>query len=121
MACRTIILSGYLKISKDNIWVGTTKGLSKYLGEYKYFQNFNTNDGLPNELIYAILEDNNGNLWLSTNNGLSRYNPINNTFKNFFLQDGLQGNEFNQNAFAKDNQTGRLIFGGLNGFNIFHP
>ena len=33
----------------------------------------------------------------------------------------MQGNEFNQNAFAKDYKTGRLLFGGTNGFNVFHP
>ena len=33
----------------------------------------------------------------------------------------MQGNEFNQNAFAKDVKTGRLLFGGINGVNIFHP
>ena len=42
-------------------------------------------------------------------------------FKNYYVQDGLQGNEFNQNAFAKDYNTGRLLFGGPNGFNVFNP
>lgn len=109
------------KDSKGNIWIGTTKGLSKYLGGYKNFKNYNSDDGLPNDFIYGILEDDRGNLWLSTNDGLSKFNPVDETFKNFFANDGLQGNEFNQNAFAKDKRTGRMVFGGLNGFNIFHP
>ena len=41
--------------------------------------------------------------------------------KIIMLEDGLLGNEFNQNAFAKDYKTGRLLFGGPNGLNIFHP
>ena len=109
------------KDSKGNIWIGTTKGLSKYLGNYKRFKNYNSDDGLPNDFIYGILEDDKGNLWLSTNDGLSKFNPVEETFKNFYANDGLQGNEFNQNAFAKDKRTGLLVFGGLNGFNIFHP
>ncbi|MEJ2494627.1 MAG: SpoIIE family protein phosphatase [Ignavibacteriaceae bacterium] len=109
------------KDSKGNIWIGTTKGLSKYLGNYKRFKNYNSDDGLPNDFIYGILEDEKGNLWLSTNDGLSKFNPVEETFKNFYANDGLQGNEFNQNAFAKDKRTGLLVFGGLNGFNIFHP
>jgi len=40
-------------------------------------------------------------------------------FDNYFVEDGLQNNEFNQNAFAKDFVTGNLLFGGVNGFNIF--
>jgi len=44
------------------------------------------------------------------------YNP-----RNYYSKDGLQGDEFNQNAFAKDSQTGNLLFGGLNGFSVFNP
>ncbi len=105
----------------DNVWVGTTKGLSRYDRKSGKFKNYREKDGLPNEFIFGILQDNSGSLWLSTNNGLSRFNPQTEIFTNYFYQDGLQGNEFNQSAFAKDKKTGRLLFGGNNGFNIFNP
>lgn len=106
---------------EDNIWVGSTKGLSKYDRQKKEFKNYREQDGLPNESVFGILEDDEGNLWISTNKGLSRFNPQKNVFKNYYSQDGLQGNEFNQNAFAKDEITGQLMFGGPNGFNVFNP
>ncbi|MFI5405953.1 MAG: two-component regulator propeller domain-containing protein [Nitrososphaerales archaeon] len=106
---------------KGNMWVGTTKGLCRYLKETNSFKNYNEENGLANNFVYGILEDNHGNLWISTNNGLSKFNPSKETFKNYFAQDGLQGNEFNQNAFAKDYKSGRLLFGGPNGFNVFDP
>ncbi|MDR3665708.1 MAG: triple tyrosine motif-containing protein, partial [Ignavibacteriaceae bacterium] len=106
---------------EDNIWVGSTKGLSKYDRQKKEFKNYREQDGLPNESVFGILEDDEGNLWISTNKGLSRFNPQKNVFKNYYSQDGLQGNEFNQNAFAKDGITGQLMFGGPNGFNVFNP
>jgi ligand-binding sensor domain-containing protein/serine phosphatase RsbU (regulator of sigma subunit) len=109
------------KDSKGTMWIGTTKGLSKYLKETKNFKNYDEKDGLANSFVYGILEDDNGNLWLSTNNGLSKFNPESETFRNYYYEDGLQGNEFNQNAFAKDQRTGNLLFGGPNGFNVFHP
>jgi serine phosphatase RsbU (regulator of sigma subunit)/sugar lactone lactonase YvrE len=109
------------KDSKGNMWFGTTKGFSTYLWESNNFRNYNEKDGLANSYVYGIVEDGSGNLWLSTNNGLSKFNPEKETFKNYYSKDGLQGNEFNQNAFAKDRITGRLLFGGLNGFNVFHP
>ncbi len=109
------------KDSKGDMWVGTSRGLSRYSKENKSFKNYDEEDGLANNFVYGILEDNNGNLWISTNNGLSKFNPSTETFKNYYEQDGLQGNEFNQNAFAKDNKTGRLMFGGPNGFNVFNP
>lgn len=109
------------KDSKGNMWIGSTKGLSKYIKETNEFKNYREIDGLANDFIYGIEEDDSGNLWLSTNNGLSRFDPETESFRNFYVQDGLQGNEFNQNAFAKDRKTGRLLFGGPNGFNVFNP
>jgi serine phosphatase RsbU (regulator of sigma subunit) len=49
------------------------------------------------------------------------FNPDTEMFRNYYSQNGLQSNEFNQNAYAKDNITGRILFGGPNGFNIFDP
>ncbi|MCW8810750.1 MAG: triple tyrosine motif-containing protein, partial [Ignavibacteriaceae bacterium] len=109
------------KDSEGNMWFGTTKGLSRYSKENKIFKNYDEKDGLANNSIYGIEEDDKGNLWLSTNNGLSKFNPKTETFKNYYSSDGLQSNEFNQNAYAKDNKTGRMLFGGINGFNVFHP
>ena len=106
---------------ENNVWAGSTKGLSEYSRFNNKFKNYREQDGLPNESVFGILEDNKGNLWISTNKGLSKFNPQTNTFKNYYSQDGLQGNEFNQNAFAKDNLSGRLMFGGPDGFNVFNP
>ena len=109
------------KDSNDNMWFGTTKGLSRYYRESDTFKNYNEDDGLANSFVYGIVEDDHGDLWLSTNDGLSRFNPETVTFKNYYYKDGLQSNEFNQNAYAKDHKTGNILFGGPNGFNVFHP
>ncbi|NJN79160.1 MAG: GAF domain-containing protein [Anaerolineales bacterium] len=103
------------------LWVGTHGGgLSRYNPETDSFTHFTENEGLPNNVIYGILEDENGNLWLSTNFGLSRFNPGDQTFRNFTASDGLQSNEFNQNAFSKG-IDGAMYFGGINGINVFEP
>ena len=109
------------KDSKGNMWFGTTKGLCSYFFDTKSFKTYSEKNGLSNNFVYGILEDNKGNLWLSTNKGLSKFNPKNETFNNYYAEDGLQNNEFNQNAFAKDYKTGNLLFGGVNGFNVFNP
>jgi ligand-binding sensor domain-containing protein/serine phosphatase RsbU (regulator of sigma subunit) len=109
------------KDSKGNIWHGTTKGLCGYSFNTGNFKTYSEKDGLANNFVYGIIEDDNGNLWLSTNNGVSKFNVEKETFKNYYVEDGLQSNEFNQNAFAKDFKTGYLLFGGVNGFNVFNP
>jgi len=107
--------------SKGTLWVGTHGGgLSRYNPGTGTFTHFTENEGLPNNVIYGILEDDQGNLWLSTNFGLSRFDPKTQTFRNFTASDGLQSNEFNQNAYSAD-PAGVMYFGGINGLNIFMP
>lgn len=107
--------------SRGWIWLGTYgSGLDKYdpaTGEFKHFR---VADGLPNNVVYGILEDKGGNLWLSTNFGLSEFDPILETFKNFDVSDGIQSNEFNVGAHLLDSK-GEMFFGGINGLTSFFP
>ena len=103
------------------LWIGTNGGgLNRFDIETGKVTRISQADGLPNNVVYGILSDNEGNLWMSTNKGVSRFNPGAKTFRNFEEKDGLQGNEFNRYAYCKTND-GMLFFGGLNGFNYFHP
>ncbi len=114
------IFSIYESRSGD-LWIGTHGGgLNKFIRSEEIFEHIRLKDGLPNDVVYGVLEDDFGNLWLSTNKGLSKFNPRTKSFRNFDASDGLQGNEFNQGAYCKS-KTGEFIFGGPNGFNIFHP
>jgi len=103
------------------IWFGTAGGgLNLLLPDGKSFKRFLEEDGLPNNVIYGILEDSSGNLWLSTNKGISRFTPSTNEFWNFLESDGLQNNEFNTGSYYKC-KHGEMFFGGINGLNAFFP
>jgi two-component system, sensor histidine kinase ChiS len=102
------------------LWIGTSGGLNKFDYRVGTFKHYTVQDGLPNEVVYGILPDDDGNLWLSTNKGLSRFNPQAMTFRNFDVFDGLQSNEFNTGAFFRSD-SGELFFGGINGLNYFYP
>ena len=114
-----------LCIDKNNIlWVGTFGGGLNKLdlstdGKAK-FENFTTADGLSNNVIYAIQNDDQGHIWMSTNKGLSKFNPEDNSFQNYVESDGLQNNEFFWGASCKA-KNGEMFFGGINGFNSFFP
>jgi signal transduction histidine kinase/ligand-binding sensor domain-containing protein/CheY-like chemotaxis protein len=105
---------------KNVLWFGTNDGLNRFDRDTERFTRYTMNDGLPNNVIVGILDDAQGNIWLSTNKGLSRFNPEKETFRNYDVSDGLQSNEFNVGAHCKSG-TGELFFGGINGFNRFHP
>ncbi|MFU8862056.1 MAG: two-component regulator propeller domain-containing protein [Cyclonatronaceae bacterium] len=77
-------------------------------------------DGLSNNHVYAVTADDEGMIWLSTNNGLSRFDPASQSFRNYFRNDGLQSNQFYWGAGART-RDGRLLFGGIRGFNIISP
>jgi ligand-binding sensor domain-containing protein/signal transduction histidine kinase len=113
-----------LSIHQDaigNLWVGTGGGgLNLFDPKTESFSYFLEKDGLPNGVVYGILEDSLGYLWLSTNFGISRFDPETKTFRNFDAGDGLQSNEFNSGAFAKG-KDGEFYFGGINGLTVFHP
>lgn len=107
--------------TKGRIWIGTAGGgLNLYHPETDSFTYYLEKDGLPNGVVYGILEDENGHLWMSTNFGLSRFDPETETFRNFDEGDGLQSNEFNSGAYAEGNE-GEFYFGGINGLTVFHP
>lgn len=105
----------------NNLWVGTEgDGLYKYNLATKESTSYSLKDGLPNEVVYAILPDDNNNIWVSTNKGISRINIDSKEVKTFDEIDGIQGNEFNYGACLKT-KSGDLIFGGSNGVTIFNP
>ncbi len=103
------------------LWIGTSGGgLNRLDREQETFTHYREADGLPNDVVYGILEDWQGNLWLSTNRGLSKFNKQTETFVNYDVSDGLQGNEFSPGAFMQS-ADGEMFFGGVNGFNAFFP
>ena len=58
---------------KGTIWIGTLTGLSSFDGYA--FRNYTLENGLPNDVIFGITEDQKGNLWLATD-GLPEGSPV---------------------------------------------
>lgn len=109
---------------QDKLWVGTfntglwamdLKDLSK-----PNIKNFTIATGLPDNTIYGALPDSTGNLWLSTNKGIVKFELSTFQSLNFNITDGIQHEEFNRLAFAQC-KNGEMVFGGINGVNIFSP
>jgi len=93
--------------------------LNKFDSENEIFTNYREDDGLSNNVILGILQDEAGNLWLSTIRGLNKFDPDLETFSHFDVRDGLVSNEFSLGVHKSSD--GVMYFGGVNGFNKFHP
>lgn len=111
-----------IKKSKDGtLWFGTERGLNRFTPSTNRFKVYDDRTGFRNNTILGIQIDSQENLWCSTNNGLVRLNPADETLRVYDKSDGLQGNEFNSNASFTSPATGRMFFGGVNGFSVFDP
>lgn len=107
--------------SKTRLWIGTySGGLDRFEARSRIFEHFTKADGLAGNKVGAILEDSTGKLWISTNEGLTRLDPVRREAISFDASDGLQSNEFNVGV-AASTTGGELSFGGVNGWNCFHP
>lgn len=111
--------------TRDNLWVGTNKGLYYIDSQTNSLIYSGIDQGLPSNAILDIKEDNKEHLWVSTGAGLIKCKlavrfPNLFTILKFGIQDGLQGEHFREFASYK-NKSGEFYFGGVQGFNIFSP
>lgn len=107
--------------SKGNVWAGTLGGGINFIEvENKEVDTYRQIDGLANDIVAGIIPENDSIIWISTFNGLSRFDFKNQSFSNYSEQHGLNDNEFNI-ASAFKSKSGKMYFGGLNGFNSFFP
>jgi ligand-binding sensor domain-containing protein len=75
---------------------------------------FTTNNGLPSNTIYDIIQDENGFIWIATDYGVSKFDGL--TFKNFTVTDGLPGNEILSFYRDSKNRIWMTAFNGNVGF-----
>ena len=109
--------------SRNNLWLGTwPTGMVKFdkkSGKAKRF--FEEKDGLIDNTVCGIMEDDDGYLWISTKNGVCRYNPVEDKFLDYYYaEDGLQSNEFLFDG-AMKSSDGTIYLGGSNGVTYFQP
>jgi signal transduction histidine kinase/DNA-binding response OmpR family regulator/streptogramin lyase len=111
--------------SDSTMWVGTFGGgLNKMIkeksGNVIGFTHYNTDNNLfPDDVINSIQEDNSGMLWIGTNIGIVKFNPLAETYTVFGLNE-LRNPQMGEIASVK-RKNGEMVFGGINGINIFDP
>lgn len=108
-----------------NVWVGTQGGgLNKMLRKENEttaeFLVYNSNNGLPSDMVKAIKEDSKGMLWISSPQGVSRFNPKTETFKLFEKLNGILGTVYLPGSYHQK-RDGELFFGTTEGLTVFHP
>ena len=117
--------------NKTILWIGTVNGLNKFVikndsgsfdgaslnVEIKYYT---VDNGLPDNAVESILEDEKGNLWIGTSSGISFFDVASEKSTTYTAADGLNGSSFNSNAAIRTNE-GTMLFGCTAGLNYFVP
>ncbi|MCE2834230.1 MAG: hypothetical protein LW694_07595 [Chitinophagaceae bacterium] len=73
-----------------------------------------------NPRVVSMAEDGQGRIWMGTYSGIIGYEPVSGQFHRLGRGNGLINTEYNYKAALRMND-GRLIFGGLNGYDIIDP
>jgi ligand-binding sensor domain-containing protein/serine phosphatase RsbU (regulator of sigma subunit) len=98
------------------IWIGTTRGFSKYELQSKNVTNYRHDKDNPktlsNDIVTDIHEDEDGFIWLTTESGLNRFDPIKESFTSYFEKDGLPSAQLMS---IEEDQSGNLWIGSING------
>jgi signal transduction histidine kinase/ligand-binding sensor domain-containing protein/DNA-binding response OmpR family regulator len=116
--------------SKTILWIGTSDGLNRFeinnINKSNVYdikiknQSYTVKDGLPDNSVNSIVEDENGNLWLGTGSGISFFDINEKTFTNFSSADGINGTMMNPES-ALRLGDGLILMGSTKGLNIFDP
>jgi len=112
------------KDSRGLYWIGTLEGLNCYNTQKKELLLFTEKNGLPDNVIQTIVEDENSDLWISTAKGVCqlRFSNLKGDCKPVFVsyneKDGLENSSLNYKAAIRTSNN-RIYFGGASGINYF--
>lgn len=100
------------------VMAGCTQGLVEFDPTLGHAVLYTTEDGLSENAVMGIVEDDDGSFWISTMGGLNNLSRDRKTFRRYYQNDGLQDNHFSSNACFKD-EDGKMYFGGIKGLTSF--
>lgn len=110
-----------LHIDHDGfLWVATNKGLIHYNPVANQAKILTLQQGLSDDFVVSVEEDDFGYLWVGTRNGLNRIDTQTLEFSTYDEGDGLASSKFNRFSHLKT-RDGKLYFGGKAGFSYFDP
>lgn len=114
-------LCAFCQTRNGTLWLGSNGyGLYKRIIDksgHETFKAYTLRDGLANNSVKGIVEDNKGMLWITTENGLSQFNPKTETFTNYSASDGLLSSQFYWNS-AVRSSDGIIYLGSDKGLTI---
>ena len=124
---KEMLISNVYIDNRDIIWLGHPHGLTIWDLKEDTLYSFDKQNGLCDNVVRGITEDNHHNIWVTTSNGLSVLSASRDvngvmqvTSRNFSTRDGLADNYFNNHSICKL-KNGDILLGGTEGYTIVNP
>lgn len=107
-----------------SLWAGTGFGVDHIIFSRQavplYAQTYTDREGLGNNMVHSLIQDDHRKIWVSTNAGLSVLSPVSPKITNYTARMGLLNNEFCDGAVYQTHDHS-LYFGCVNGLTYFNP
>ncbi len=110
-----------LREDQNEMWLATSNGVFVLdLKTSKITKSYTNANEVSHPKVVKLLEDKNECIWATTYSGITVYNTKRGSIQFLNKNHGLNNNEFNYKSgcLLKD---GRMIFGGLNAYEIINP
>ena len=105
---------------QGRMYFGTSTGLFVYDKKDNSYSRYTSEDGLSNEVVCGIAEDDFGEIWLSTYRGLTSFNPEGKKFTRFYAGNGLENISYMRSIYAQDHD-GYIYFGNDHSYTRISP
>lgn len=127
MHFQQMVVSSIYKDRQGHLWLGHPGGLTLWDTKKDTLYFINESNGLADNNIRGIVEDDYGNAWVPTSNGLSvlsakrdEQEVLSFSIRNFTAKDGFRNSYFNNHAVCKLRNRD-ILLGGTEGFSIINP
>lgn len=122
-------VSSIAELSDGTLWITTDAGLDKFDRRSQVFTRYGVQQGLPNEVLSAVVGDKRGNLWIMSAGVITKFTPNTAKAHTYDASDGLgkiamkndaEPEQFSSRAYFTAHD-GAIYFGTASGFVRFHP
>lgn len=122
-------VSSIAELSDGTLWITTDAGLDKFDRRSQVFTRYGAQQGLPNDVLSAVLGDKRGNLWIMSASAVTKFTPSTEKAHTYDASDGLgsivmkndaEPEQFSSRAYFTA-PNGVIYFGIASGFVRFHP
>lgn len=118
-ALHDVFITEVVSDGPGQIWIATSGGAERLDPATGQVRHITARNGLPSSAVPCLLPDDEGGMWLATGAGLAQLDHRAAVRAVYTARDGLQSNQFT--AACAHGRGGELLFGGINGFNVFAP